>query len=143
MNPRTLAKLGWAGIVAAVTAVASVALMLAWPPQVPPGAVSYPFTPDGFRTIETWFFVHHFLLAAVTFGFARSEGVGPKRYARIAAWSALVGVVGLTCMELFATRFAEWDMKAANEGAMGAGYGMTSTLVGLSMLVAGAGVLRA
>lgn len=143
MNDRTLAKLGWAGVAAAVLGVPSAALMLAWPPQVPMGVLSYPFTARGFQTIQTWFFVHHFLLDAVAVGFAFSAGIGQSRVARVGAWLAVVGLIGLTGMELFAIRFAEWQTRAANEGVMGAGYGITTSLVGLGMLIAGVGVVRA
>lgn len=40
-------------------------------------------------------------------------------------------------------RYAEWDNDAANAGLMGRAYGISVTLVGLGLLVAGAGVLRA
>jgi hypothetical protein len=143
MNDRILSKLGWAGVAAAALGVPSAALMLAWPAQVERGVLSYPFTADGFTAIQTWFFAHHFLLVAVAIGFASSRGVGPSRIARAGAWIAVLGLVGLTGMELFAIQFAGWDAKAANEGVMGTGYGITTTLVGLGMLAGGVGVVRA
>ena len=117
--------------------------MLTWPPQSPEGHLSYPFTSTGFLVIQTWFFVHHLGLVTVLVALARSGAVGERRLARAGAWLGVVGMVMLTCMELFATRYAEWDTKAANEGVMGAGYGVSTSLVGLGMLGAGVGVLRA
>lgn len=142
-RPALLAKLGYAGIAAAVLGVLSGALLLAWPPQVAEGVLSYPFTARGFRNIQTWFFLHHFLLVAVGMGFARSASLDGSRFFRGAAWMAVLGLAGLTGMELFTIRFATWQLQAANEGVVGAGYGITTNLVGLGMLLAGIRVVRA
>jgi hypothetical protein len=143
MSSRLLSRLGAAGVAAAILGVLSAALMLAWPPQVPEGVLSYPFTPAGFRVIQTWFFIHHWGLVAVVLGFALCGGIGRSQGARAGAWLALAGTLGLTFMELFAIQFAEWQLKAANEGVVGAGYGIATSLMGLGMLAAGVGVLRA
>jgi hypothetical protein len=108
--------------------------MLAWPVESPAGLVRYPFSPETFRAFQTWFFVHHIGLVVGAVGFALSGATGPGRFGRIAAWLAVIGMVGLTGMELFAIQFGEWDNKVASTGTMGAGYGITTNLVGLGML---------
>jgi hypothetical protein len=142
MNPVWVRRLGAVGIITALLGLASGVLMLTWPPQVAEEMLSYPFTPEGFRTIQLWFAVHHLGLIAVLVGLAGAAGVGPTRLARGGAIVAVIGMVGLTGMEVYAREFAEWSTKAANEGTMGAGYGITTSLVGLGMLVAGISVLR-
>lgn len=90
--------------------------MLAWPARSPERVLHYPFTPVGLRFMQMWFFVHHIGLLILLLALALSGAAGQGRLART---------------------------KAANEGVMGAGYGLTTSLVGLGMLAAGAGVIRA
>lgn len=142
MSSVWLVRLGAIGVITAVLGVASAGLMLSWSPQVPEEMLSYPFTPDGFRVIQLWFAVHHLGLIAVCVGFAGAAGLGPNRLGRAGAILAVIGMVGLTGMEVYAREYAEWQTKAANESAMGAGYGITTSLVGLGLIVAGIAVLR-
>jgi hypothetical protein len=143
MSPKDLSSCGTVGFVTGILGVLSVVPMLAWPPQSPEGVLHYPFTPEGFQVIQTWFFVHHIGLVVLLVGLAASGAVGPGRLARAAAWLAVLGMIGLTAMELFAIRFTEWETTTANEGALGAGYGITTSLVGIGMVGAGLAVLRA
>jgi len=143
MSPKTISTAGKIGLVTGILGVLSAVVMLTWPAQSPPGRLSYPFTTTGFLVIQTWFFVHHLGLVTVLVALARSGAVGKARLARAGAWLGVVGMVMLTCMELIATHYAGWDTKAANDGTMGAGYGVSTSLVGLGMLAAGVGVLRA
>ncbi len=142
MSPKTLSTCGKVGFITGVLGVLSVVPMLAWQPESPPGVLKYPFTTTGFRAIQSWFFVHHIGLVVALVALALSGAVGAGRIARAGAWLAVAGMVGLTGMELFAIRFSELDVKVANEGVMDAGYGITTTLVGFGMLVAGVAVLR-
>jgi hypothetical protein len=142
MSPRALSSSGSIGLITGILGVLSAIVMLSWTPQSTEGVLHYPFTPDGFRILQTWFFVHHFGLVAVLVGLLMSGAVGAGRFFRAGAWIAIIGMVMLTGMELFAIQYTEWDTKAANEGTMGAGYGISTSLVGLGMLIAGAGVLR-
>ncbi len=143
LSPRTLTRIGALGLVTGLLGVASAALMLLWPAQAPSDVLSHPFTTEGFRTIQTWFFVHHLGLVALLVGLARSGAVPAGRLSKGGAWLAVFGTALLAAMELYAIRFAAWTTVAANEGAMGAGYGISTSLVGLGMLGAGWGVLRA
>jgi hypothetical protein len=143
VSPSTLSKCGKIGFVTGVLGVLSVIPMLAWPAESPETVLHYPFTPTGFRVIQTWFFVHHIGLVVLLVGLALSGAMAAGRVARGGAWLAVVGMAGLTGMELFAMRFAEWERTAASEGVMGVGYGIVTNLVGLGLLIAGVGVLRA
>lgn len=143
MSPRLLSLAGKVGFVTGALGVVSAVVMLSWPKQSAPGVLHYPFTLEGFRIIQSWFFVHHLGLVALLIGLALSGAVGDGKIVRAGAWLGVIGMLMLTGMELYAMRFAEWSTQAANEGPMGAGYGISTSLVGLGMLVAGVGVLRA
>jgi hypothetical protein len=134
--------LGRAGLIGLVTGLLgglAAVVLLVWPPQIAKGPVSYPFTTTGFTIAQVAFFVHHIGLVIVVGGLAVSGAVGPRRYARWGVWLALVGMVGLTLAELNTIRFAEWDFDKANAGLLGATYGT----IGLGLLLAGVGALRA
>jgi hypothetical protein len=143
MSTQFVSRAGMVGLVTGLLGVLSAVVLLAWPPQVPPGPLSFPFTTDGFLVVQGWFFVHHFGLLAALVALARSGALGGGRVARIGAWVAVAGMVVLTGAELFAMRFAAWDAKAANEGSMGVTYGIACTVIGVGMIGAGIGVLRA
>jgi len=143
MSPKALSTCGKVLLITGIVGALCVIPMLAWPVESPEGLVRYPFTPAAFQAMQTWFFVHHIGLVVGAVAFALSGATGPGRFGRIAAWLSVIGMIGLTGMELFAIQFAEWDNKVASMGVMGAGYGITTNLVGLGMLGAGVSVLRA
>ncbi len=143
MSPRALRICSKVGFSTGVLGVLSVIPMLSWPEQSAPGLVKYPFTTQTFYAFQSWFFVHHIGLVIMAVGLASSGAVGTSRIGRASAWLAVLGLAGLTGMELFAMKFSEWDNKVASTGIMGTGYGMTTSLVGLGMLIAGIYVLRA
>jgi hypothetical protein len=97
----------------------------------------------GFLVAQTVFFVHHLGFVFLLCAHAASKPFGNGRLARGGAWLAVVGMVGLTLAELNAMRYADWDFQKANESAMGAVYGISCNLIGLGMLIAGVGVIRA
>lgn len=143
MTQQTQRTLAYAGIAAGALGVVSAAVLMAWPAQVAPGPVRYPFTTTQFTVVQLWFFVHHFGLVAVLAGLALSGATGPNRVFRGAAWAAAAGALALALAELNAIGYANADYKAANAGFMGTAYGITSTVIGLGALVAGIGVARA
>ena len=143
MSVTTQGRLGYAGLAAGALGVLSALVLLAWPPQVAPGPVHYPFTTTGFAIAQAWFFVHHFGLVAVLAALAVSGATGPGRVVRGGAWLAVAGALALALAELNAIAYANADFKAANAGFMGTAYGIASTAIGLGTLVAGVGVLRA
>jgi hypothetical protein len=144
VTARGIAFTGRMGIAVAVTGALSAAAMLAWPKQAPPELVRYPFTLGQFQAIQTWFFVHHLGMVAVLIGLAGSGATGNGRLGRAGAWLAVVGTFLLAVQELITGfQFGDVALKAANEGAMGAGYGVSTNLIGLGMVVAGIAVVRA
>jgi hypothetical protein len=142
-SPSALSTAGLIGLVAGLTGVLAAAVMISWPPQIAPGPLSYPFTRTGFQVAQFIFFVHHFGLVIAAWGLAVSGAMGAGRAPRWGAWLAVVGTLLLTFAELNTMRFAELDAVKANEGFVGATYGISCNLIGAGMLVAGIGVLRA
>lgn len=143
MPTTTYSRAGVIGTAAGVLGGLSAVALLLWPPQVPPGLVSYPFTTTGFLVAQAWFFVHHLGLVILLVALARCGAVGAGRAPRVGAWVSVLGVVLLTGAELFAMGFADWDNDTANAGALGSAYGVACTLVGLGTIAAGIGVVRA
>jgi hypothetical protein len=140
---RALARAGLIGLVTGLLGGLAAVVLLVWPPQIAKGPVSYPFTTAGFTIAQVAFFVHHIGLVILVGGLAVSGAVGPRRYARGGAWLAVAGMIGLTLAELNTIRFAEWDFDKANAGLLGATYGISCNMIGLGMLLAGVGALRA
>jgi hypothetical protein len=142
--PRFLLSMaGLIGLVTGVVGALAAVVLLAWPPQVAPGPVHYPFTRSGFYVAQVVFFVHHLGLVVLLVGLARSRAVGSGWLTRGAAWLAVGGMVILSCAELNTMRFADWDFAQANAGLVGASYGIACNLVGLGLLIAGVGAVRA
>jgi hypothetical protein len=67
----------------------------------------------------------------VVVGFARSGATGDGRLARGSAWLAVLGTVLLALNELHAIGYGDWTLSEANRGILGAGYGVSTNLVGL------------
>ncbi len=136
-------RAGLIGLVTGGLGALSAVVLLLWPPQVPVGPVSHPFTTTGFLVAQAWFFVHHFGLVLVLVALAGSAALAGSRLARGGAWLAVIAMIGLSLAELLAMRYAAWDETAANAGWMGTAYGITVSAIGLGMVVAGVGVVRA
>jgi hypothetical protein len=117
--------------------------MLLWPASVDKGRLSYPFTHDGFLIAQAGFFLHHIGMVILLVGLARSGAAGRGWLMRAATWLSVAGMVALTLAELNTMRYADWAADLANAGAMGATYGIACNTIGLGLILAGVGVLRA
>ena len=142
MSTRFLSRAGLIGLVAGLVGALIALVLLFWPAQVVEGPVSYPFTTTGFLIAQAIFFVHHFGLLAPLVALAASPITGAHLLFRAGAWIAVLGMGLLTACELLAMRYADWDFDTANAGLMGTSYGISCTVIGLGMLLAGVGVLR-
>lgn len=129
----------WTGIVGGVLA----GVLLAWPTDVDDSLLRYPFSENGFLTIQVAFAIHHLGLVVGVVALALSGAVGEGKVARAGAWILVAGTLMLTAAELNTMRYADWTADAANEGLMGATYGISCTVMGIGAIMAGAGVLRA
>ena len=139
----SVSRTGLVGLITGLLGGALGAFMLAWPPEVPPGTLNYPFTRSGFLIVQGVFFTHHIGLVILLVGLAVSGAAGVGRIVRGGMWLAVAGMVLLTLAELNAMRYVDWDTLKANQSPMGAVYGIACNAVGLGMIIAGVGVLRA
>ena len=137
-----LSRAGLIGVAAGVIGGLAAVVLIFWPPQVAPGPVHYPFTVAGFIGAQVFFFVHHLALVLLLVAFARSgaAGAGPLR---LGAWLAVAGMTLLSLNELNCIRYATADFATANNGALGALYGISCNLTGLGLILSGAGAVRA
>lgn len=134
---------GYVGIAAGVLGALSALVLLVWPPQVSEELLSYPLTVNGFYVAQGWFFVHHLGLVVVLVGLIRSGALGDRALGRLGGWVAVAGTGALTVTELLAMRYAHWDNDAANAGLMGTSYGVSVSVLGVGMIVAGIAAVRA
>jgi len=143
MSELSLRRSGLVCLVTGIVGGALAVLLLAWPTDVDDSLLRYPFSENGFLTIQVLFAVHHLGLVAGVVALALSGAVGAGKVARTGAWLLVAGTLMLTVAELHTMRYADWTADAANEGLMGATYGISCTVMGLGAIMAGAGVLRA
>ena len=138
-----LVKAGVVGLIAGVAGPVLAAGMIFVPPQVAPGPLHYPFSSSNFLIAQFVFFLHHWGMVIPLVALAISGAVGPAKYARGGAWLAVAGMLGLTFAELNTMRFGHLDAATANEGFVGAVYGISCNSIGLGLILAGIGTARA
>jgi hypothetical protein len=142
MSELALRRAGLLCLVTGIVGGALAVLLLVWPTDVDDSLLRYPFSENGFLTVQVVFAVHHLGLVTGVVALALSGAVGPGKVARSGAWLLVAGTVLLTGSELLTMRYVDWSSDAANGGLMGAAYGISCTLMGLGAIAAGAGVLR-
>ena len=126
-----------AGVLGAVSA----AVVVVWPDQVAESRYSYPFTPTGYAVAQVFFAAQHLALLAGLVALVRVTR-GSSRTTRVGAWIAVVGMLGLTGCELFALTAADAATTSEAADAVNASYGGPTVVLGLGLVLAGAGLLR-
>ena len=142
MPDLALRRAGLVCLVSGLLGGALAVVLLLWPTDVDVDLLRYPFSDRGFLVSQAVFAVHHVGLVVGAWALALSGAVGHGRVARVGAWAFVVGTVLLTAAEVNTMRYADWSSEAANEGVMGATYGISCTVIGVGAILAGAGVLR-
>lgn len=135
-------NLGWLSVLAGLLGVASAAVLLVAPPAVGPDRLSYPFTAQGFMVAQVWFAVHHLGLTAGILGLLRSGALGPSRLGLVGTWGAMAGMLLLSATELLAISSASGPVTDAQGGLLGGLYGLSTTVAGAGLILAGVAVLR-
>lgn len=118
------------------------AVLLLVPPAVGPDRVGYPLTAGGHVVLQLTFVVQHLLLLAGVLALLRVAGP-VSRSVRAALGTTAVGLGLLTLVQLYVITLADAttaDPRAALNGLL---YGVSTILIGLGMLVAGVGIVRA
>jgi hypothetical protein len=144
-EPRMLSTagfLGWVCLVAGVLGLASAILLIGVQPSVGVDHFSYPFTAAEFAVAQVWFSVQHLGLLAGLYGLWRSGAVGTSRLGRWGAWGAIVGMGLLTVTEVVAIWGSDAVRPSARTDMIGSLYGISSILIGVTLIMAGIAVLR-
>lgn len=113
------------------------------PPAVPQDRFSYPYTPAGFVVTELVFALSHALVLVGVVGIARSGALGTGRTGHLAAWVAAAGWAALTLCEFAALTFSDSAYPTEQTGLLDTGYGVSTLLIGVGMVVMGLAVRRA
>lgn len=128
----------WAGMLGAASGI----FLAAVSPAVPEGRFSYPLAAGGFIAIQLWFVIQHIGLLIGIRALARFDIGGTSRLTRIGHWLAGGGMLGLAIMELVAITAVDAAYPSPQTGPLDAGYGLTSTAIGVGLVLVGIGVLR-
>jgi hypothetical protein len=137
-----VALLGWVCLAAGLLGLASAIILIVIQPSVGIDHFSYPLAPGGFAVAQVWFFVHHFGLLAGVYALWRSGVVGTGRLARVGSWGAIVSIALLAACELVAISAADALRPSGRTDTMDSLYGISSILVGITLIVAGVSVIR-
>lgn len=131
---------GWVCLVAGLLGAASAIFLIVIAPAVGTDRFSYPLSAGGFTAIQVFFFIQHLGLLAGIYGLWRSGAAGSNR---LGMWGAMVSMALLTVTELVAISGANSAYPSARTDVIESLYGITSILIGATLIVAGIAVLRA
>jgi hypothetical protein len=129
----------WAGILGAVSGI----YLAVVPPDVALSRFSYPLDASQFALIQVWFGVQHVGLMLGLVGLGLSGAAGTGRTGRFGLISAIGGMAVLTMTEFAAILAASASTGATVVTRLEIGYGVSTTLVGVGLVIVGISVLRA
>ena len=134
-------QLGILCIAAGVLGAVSGVLLAVVDPAVPDTRYSYPLSSRAFVAVQAWFVFQHLGLlagiAAMDAGRVRLSGA-----ARSGFWLAFAGMALLTATEIAAAFGADFDYRGTYTTVLDTSYGLTSTMVGVGLVLAGIGYAR-
>jgi hypothetical protein len=133
-NTLLLGRIGiWGGVLGAAQAL----WMLVTPAAVGAERFSYPFTPEMYSFAQVTFAVQHLTMIAAVLALLAVVR------ARAGLWTALVGLVLLTVMELVAITAAGELVDGGWAQVVSALYAVPTILTGIGLVAAGVGIARA
>jgi hypothetical protein len=112
------------------------------PPAVGTERFSYPFTATGHRIAEAIFAVNHVFLLLGLLGVAWAGAYGTRRLGRVGFGLSVVAMVAFTLCEVAAFALADAPADAASVARLEIGYGVSSALVGLGLVLMGVAIVR-
>ncbi|TDO54463.1 hypothetical protein EV643_101252 [Kribbella sp. VKM Ac-2527] len=137
---RTAGTIGlWAGLLGAASGI----LLIVYPAAVSDDRFSYPFTASGFTLIQSFFFVQHVCIAVLIAALWISGAAGRGRIGRIGVGGSVLWMLGLGVTELVAISAKDSPYPSPRTDTIEALYGVTSTGIGVFLIIAGIAVLRA
>ena len=128
----------WGGIVGGLSAL----VLLLYPPEVPLESFSYPFRGMGFTIAQMVFALQHVTMLLVLVGLLWAAA-GRSRLARGGVITAIVGLAGLSAMELMSITAADSVAGESLYDAMSALYGIPTILAAVGLVLGGIGIIRA
>jgi hypothetical protein len=136
------AAAGWICVAGGVVGALQGLAVLGWPPAVGEERFSYPFTETGHAVAQVTFAVQHLALLVGVLALLRVAGPA-SRTVRGGLGTAAAGLVLLVLVELWGITLADAAVDEPRVALTGALYGVPTVLIGLGMLVAGVGIVRA
>ncbi len=137
-----LANAGWVCVATGVVGAAAAAFLVLVDPVVSQGRYSFPLSPSGFTAIQVFFFVHHLGLFAGLYGLRRSGAAGTSRLGRWGTAGSMAGMALLAVTELAAISAANSAYPSPRTDMLDGLYGVASTLIGATLIMAGLSVIR-
>jgi hypothetical protein len=139
MTIRTLGRLCLVGgLIGAVGGLATAFV----PAAVGADRFSYPYRPGWFLVAQAAFLVNHVLLLACVVGVLRSGAAGPGRLTRWGGALSVTGLAALALCEALAMPLWRASESSPAAGLLGAGYGLSSLLIGTGLVLLGTAVVR-
>ncbi|MFL4472996.1 hypothetical protein ACIPVK_03240 [Paeniglutamicibacter sp. MACA_103] len=138
----SISRFGAIGLAGAVASALSAIVLLAYPPQVAPEMFSYPFDAAGFTAVQVFFALQHAALVLLLIALLRSSAVGTSRLARWGTWISILGMGLVGIVELVAITAAHAVVGDSLYNLVSGLYAIPSLMLGVGMVLAGAGVLR-
>lgn len=129
----------WAGFLGAACGV----VLAVVPPQVDEDRYSYPLDAGPFAAFQVFFFLQHLALALGLVGVWRARAAGSRG---AGAWGLALAIAGmglLALVELAAISAGNAPYPSPRTDLLDAGYGITSVVIGVGLVVAGVAVFRA
>lgn len=139
----TIRRDGAVCLVAGLAGAASGIYLAVMDPDVSTDRFSYPQGADEFFTIQVFFVVQHLGLLLGLLALARTSAVPHNRLGFIGTYGAAVGMIALALMEAVAITARDVAMDSTTASAVGAGYGVVSFALGVTLVAAGIAIARA
>lgn len=134
---------GLGGAAASVVGAASAGAIIAWTPMVQESRFSYPFDETWYTAAQSFFALQHLAMLPLFLGLLVLERRRRSRALRTGTWIALVGQVVLAVVELVALVAADALVTDTVSEVVGGLYSVPMLLLGIGLVVAGTGALRA
>lgn len=142
-RPRALSRPGVAAVAGGTLAVAGNVVLLAVPPAVPEGMLSYPLGPAAFSVWQVLFALTQALMAYGIYGLVSDRRAGGGRYAR---WTGIAAVAGWSITpigELALIPVADAAADASSVSAASSVFGLGLLIGNVGLALHGVAVLRA
>lgn len=134
---------GLSGAAASAVGALSAGAIIAWVPMVQESRFSYPFDATWYAAAQIFFALQHLAMLPLFLGLLLLQRRHPSRALRVGTWISLVGQVALAVTELVALAAADALVSDTVSEVVGALYSVPMLLLGIGLVVAGIGAIRA